>query len=69
VDYLRKKEIGRATFLSLDMMNFIRDKMNANFQEPPNSKRLFDLLNIKSEDYKIAFYFALKDTLVAQDID
>lgn len=43
--------------------------MKKSFSAPNGSKRLFDLIKFKNEEYKTAFYFALRDTLVCQDID
>lgn len=39
------------------------------FFSPENVPRLFDLINVKNKDILPAFYFALKDTLVAKDLD
>ena len=36
---------------------------------PENVKRLYDLVQVKDADVKIAFYHALKDTLVADNLD
>jgi structural maintenance of chromosome 4 len=44
-------------------------QMNKAFEPPAGTKRLFDLIQIKNEMYKPAFYQALKDTLVCSDID
>jgi structural maintenance of chromosome 4 len=43
--------------------------MRKPFNAPQDSKRLFDLIKFKNDDYKAAFYFALKDTLVCRDIE
>lgn len=40
-----------------------------NFQAPNNSRRLYDLVHPKKEEYKLAFYFILKNTLVCENID
>lgn len=36
---------------------------------PENVPRLFDLIKVKNEKVLPAFYFALKDTLVAKDLE
>ena len=36
---------------------------------PENAPRIFDLVNVKNEEYLPAFYFGLRDTLVARDLD
>lgn len=36
---------------------------------PENVHRLFDLIRIQDEDVRPAFYYALRDTLVANDLE
>lgn len=36
---------------------------------PENVARLYDLVQIEDEDVRTAFYYALRDTLVAKDLD
>ena len=36
---------------------------------PENVPRLFDLVKAKEDKFRTAFYFALRDTLVAKDLD
>lgn len=36
---------------------------------PENSARLFDMVRVNDESVRPAFYFALRDTLVAQDME
>lgn len=36
---------------------------------PENVKRLYDLVQVKDESVKVAFYHALRDTLVADNLD
>ena len=36
---------------------------------PENVPRLFDLVKVNNKDIRPAFYFALRDTLVANDLD
>lgn len=43
------------------MFNYLR--------RPENVPRLFDLIKVKDEKVKTAFYFALKDTLVGKDLE
>ena len=39
------------------------------FGRPENVPRLFDLVKPKDDKFLTAFYFALRDTLVAKDLD
>lgn len=36
---------------------------------PEESPRLFDMVQVKDDSVRPAFYFALRDTLVAQDME
>lgn len=38
-------------------------------QTPENTPRLFDLVKVNDEEIRQAFYFALRDTLVADNLD
>jgi structural maintenance of chromosome 4 len=68
LDFLKKGNIGRATFLILEKIAWIESKMKENFRTPNNTERLFDLVKNKNQRLAIAFYFALKNTLVAPDL-
>lgn len=39
------------------------------FLRPENVPRLFDLIQMENEDFKPAFYYGLRDTLVATNLD
>ena len=43
--------------------------MNSFVFRPENVPRLFDLVRVSNKDVLPAFYFALRDTLVAKDLD
>lgn len=36
---------------------------------PENTPRLFDLVKVEDEKVRLAFYFALRDTLVANNLE
>lgn len=44
-------------------------KKMTKIQTPENTPRLFDLVKVKDEEIRQAFYFALRDTLVADNLD
>ncbi|KAH8993877.1 SMCs flexible hinge [Lactarius hatsudake] len=65
-EYLRSQNVGRADFLVLeeiDETNHMRS-----IQTPENIPRLFDLIEPKEPRFAHAFYKALRDTLVVQDL-
>ncbi|XP_047420321.1 structural maintenance of chromosomes protein 4 isoform X2 [Sciurus carolinensis] len=68
VNFLKRQNIGVATFIGLDKMAIWAKKMTK-IQTPENTPRLFDLVKVKNEEIRQAFYFALRDTLVADNLD
>ncbi|XP_006163111.1 structural maintenance of chromosomes protein 4 [Tupaia chinensis] len=68
VNFLKRKNIGVATFIGLDKMAEWAKKMTK-IQTPENTPRLFDLVKVKDEEIRQAFYFALQNTLVADNLD
>ena len=70
VDFLRAKNLGRAKFIILDKMTWANDLSS---KPPPTAPegvpRLFDLIQTKDPKFRAAFYFALRDTVVAKDLD
>ncbi len=43
--------------------------MNKPFENLPQAVRLFDVIKFKTEEVKLAFYFALGDTLYCENSD
>ncbi|XP_015225758.1 PREDICTED: structural maintenance of chromosomes protein 4 isoform X3 [Cyprinodon variegatus] len=68
VTFLKEQNIGVATFIGLDKMK-VWEKNMAPIRTPENSPRLFDMVKVNDEGVRPAFYFALRDTLVAQDME
>ncbi|CAF97397.1 unnamed protein product, partial [Tetraodon nigroviridis] len=68
VTFLKEQNIGVATFIGLDKMK-VWEKNMAPIRTPEESPRLFDMVRFKDESVRPAFYFALRDTLVAQDME
>ncbi|KII65960.1 Structural maintenance of chromosomes protein 4 [Thelohanellus kitauei] len=69
VDFLRKNNLGIASFIALDKMNVHKSSMKNPFKAPAGSLRLFDLISVSEAEFQPAFYFALRDTLVSENID
>lgn len=69
IDYLKKNGIGRVTCICLDKQRHLTKYIEQSFKAPSNTSRLFDLINVKDDIYRPAFYYALRNTLVANDID
>jgi len=69
MQFLRANNLGRASFIALDKMSEWSSRMNRVVTLPAEAPRLFDLIKPTSELALPAFYFAIKDTLVAKDLD
>ncbi|KAI9915994.1 hypothetical protein PsorP6_007524 [Peronosclerospora sorghi] len=74
VAHLRKHNLGRTTFLILEQLGYLKSKYSQHFPSvrAPSGKeapRLFDLVKVNDDKYLPAFYYALRDTLVAKDLD
>lgn len=67
VEFLKNNNLGTATFIGLDKFK-VRQKDQDQFNCPPNSKRLYDLVRFKHEKYANVFYSQLRNTLVTNDI-
>jgi len=65
IEYLRKNELGRGTFIVLDKLS----EVTATMETPEGAPRLFDLVKPKEDRFLPAFYNALRDTLVANDLE
>nr|XP_009938294.1 PREDICTED: structural maintenance of chromosomes protein 4 [Opisthocomus hoazin] len=68
VNFLKAGGIGVATFIALDKMA-VWEKKTQKIPTPENTPRLFDLVNVNDEKVRLAFYFALRDTLVAHNLE
>ncbi|XP_033953366.1 structural maintenance of chromosomes protein 4 isoform X1 [Pseudochaenichthys georgianus] len=68
VMFLKEQNIGFATFIGLDKMK-VWERNMAPIRTPEETPRLFDMVRVKEESVRPAFYFALRDTLVAQDME
>jgi structural maintenance of chromosome 4 len=66
IDYLRKQNVGRASFMVLEKLSANgMDKINT----PENVPRLFDLIKPKDPKFAPAFLKGVGRTLVAEDLD
>eukprot|EP00939_MAST-03C_sp_MAST-3C-sp1_P001736 g1736.t1 len=69
IQYLRRNSLGRATFICLDELGYLGKHMSKKIVCPDGAPRLFDLIRVKDDRLKPAFFFALRNTLVAKDLD
>ncbi|XP_059610951.1 structural maintenance of chromosomes protein 4 [Phlebotomus argentipes] len=69
IEYLKKHDTGRATFIALEKVDHLQQYCDQRQSYPENVPRLFDLIKVEDPRVSVAFYFALHDTLVATDLD
>ncbi|KAH9932103.1 RecF/RecN/SMC protein [Epithele typhae] len=67
IQYLRQQSLGRANFTVLEKLT--NDRGMEPIQTPENVPRLFDLIKPKDKRYAPAFYKAVHNTLVANDLE
>ncbi len=69
VEHLKTSNVGSATFIALDKQEKWREHVNRKIQTPENVSRLIDLIKVKDTKFLTAFYYSLRNTLVADDLD
>ncbi|KAI8533943.1 hypothetical protein RHMOL_Rhmol10G0050100 [Rhododendron molle] len=69
VELLRRKNLGVATFMILEKQVDHSPRLKEKVSTPEGVPRLYDLIKVRDERMKLAFYAALGNTIVAQDID
>ncbi|XP_030466328.2 structural maintenance of chromosomes protein 4 [Syzygium oleosum] len=69
VQLLRKEKLGVATFMILEKQVGLLHKLKEKVSTPEGVPRLFDLIKVQDERMKLAFYAALGNTVVAENLD
>src|SRR5690606_37835635 len=69
IQYIRENKLGIVTCIILEQQKGLAAEMNKEFKAPDKSERLFNLIKPKEDTYLPAFYYALRNTLVASDLD
>jgi structural maintenance of chromosome 4 len=68
IQLLQENNLGRASFIPLDKITReLQAHIHEKVEPPPTTKRVFDLITCKPQ-YQAAFYFAVRNTLVAEDL-
>ncbi|KAG1859796.1 RecF/RecN/SMC [Suillus subluteus] len=67
IEFLRKQNIGRASFMVLEKLP--TDRLNEHVVTPEGVPRLFDLIKPKDPRFASAFYKGVGNTLVADNLD
>mmetsp|Transcript_13427 Transcript_13427/g.38169 ORF Transcript_13427/g.38169 Transcript_13427/m.38169 type:complete len:1387 (+) Transcript_13427:62-4222(+) len=69
IDFIRRSDLGRATCICLQKIRDKEREMNNPVRTPEDTPRLVDLIKPSKPEYQVAFYFALTNTLVADDLE
>eukprot|EP00897_Mesotaenium_endlicherianum_P001579 jgi/Mesen1/1449/ME000132S00395 len=69
VELLRAKSLGVATFIMLDKQQGLVGAMREAVRTPEGVPRLFDLVRVRDEALLPAFFYALRHTVVANDLN
>lgn len=65
VEFLKRNNLGRSTFIILEKLS-----PEKKFEMPSkNCVRLIDVIEFKEDKFRAAFYYAVRDTLIADSLD
>ncbi|KAI3972796.1 hypothetical protein MKX01_019454 [Papaver californicum] len=68
IELLRNMNVGTATFMILEKQRNLSNELNKRVDPPEGVPRLFDLVKVNDERMRLAFYAALRNTVVAKDL-
>jgi structural maintenance of chromosome 4 len=68
LQFLKQHSLGRATFIILEQMQNLAPRCAETIKTPEGVPRLFDLVKPANAAYSVAFYYGLRDCLVAKDL-
>ncbi|XP_047101961.1 structural maintenance of chromosomes protein 4-like [Schistocerca piceifrons] len=68
IELLRQSKVGQAAFIALEHQEKFRSACENPPKTPENAPRIVDLVKLEDERIRVAFYFALRDTLVADNV-
>lgn len=71
IQFLRSENLGRATFIILEKIEYLRSPLQAwtRSDRSQDGRRLFDYLKIPNAQHCTAVYYSLRDTLVADSLE
>lgn len=69
LEFSRQRKLGKISVICLDKVSGLESRMNTPGRIPDNSKRLLDLIQPKSPEFMTAFYQAVMDTLVVDNLN
>jgi len=69
IEFIRREDLGRTTCICLEKIGHQTSRMELQAGTPEGAPRLVDLIKPSKPDYRVAFFFALQHTLVAEDLE
>ncbi|XP_063973177.1 structural maintenance of chromosomes protein 4 [Diachasmimorpha longicaudata] len=69
IESLRRGNVGRANFIPLEKQQHLVEVYKQRLNTPENVIRLFDVIKVEDERILPAFYFGLRNTLLAGDLE
>jgi len=69
IEFIRREDLGRTTCICLEKIGHQASKMDLTSGTPEGAPRLVDLIRPSKPEYRVAFFFALQHTLVAEDLE
>jgi structural maintenance of chromosome 4 len=69
VELLRQRQLGVATFLILEKQAHLASLVSNKLTAPEGVPRLFDLVKCSDNKLKVAFFYAMRNTVVATDLE
>mmetsp|Transcript_70922 Transcript_70922/g.114363 ORF Transcript_70922/g.114363 Transcript_70922/m.114363 type:complete len:1372 (-) Transcript_70922:196-4311(-) len=69
IEFIRSQDLGRTTCICMQKIQEKARHMDSFDNAPESASRLLDLIKPEKPEYRVAFFFALGNTLVAKDMD
>lgn len=69
IEFIRSQDLGRTTCICMQKIQDRARNMDYFQEAPEGAPRLLDLIKPEKPEYRVAFFFALGNTLVAKDLE
>lgn len=69
IEFIRSQDLGRTTCICMQKIQEKAKHMDSFVEAPEGAPRLVDLIKAEKPEYRVAFFFALGNTLVAKDLE
>ncbi|KAA8499969.1 Structural maintenance of chromosomes protein 4 [Porphyridium purpureum] len=69
IELLKREKLGRVSFIVLDKIQHLVKQMGAPSTASHGEQRMIDKITPIDDRFRVAFYFVLRNTLLAQDLE